>query len=177
LSIVDTAPMVPYMPPVASVVPEVEISQGESHTFDLPLTSARVWSPEPLDVIEIDSILWEDGTHNGTHGGITLGFGIAADGGRRLQPQRALQVLHMAEHNRGNTTALLSVLRQGFTALPESDETRLEAARQSMRAMRTTILRDLDGFERSLPRDAAAVRAWIQITIDKYDDWLKRLAA
>ena len=38
------------------------------------------------------------------------------------------------------------------------------------------ILRDLDELERDGPRDAPAVRRWIQATIDKYDEAPRRLA-
>ena len=42
--------------------------------------------------------------------------------------------------------------------------------------MRAMILRDLDELERDGPRDAPAVRRWIQATIDKYDEAPRRLA-
>jgi hypothetical protein len=233
LSIVDTAPVMPYRPAAISIAPAVEITAvdllttpypgyhvtvrnvaaqavalfsvqsyrgtekaisalrrgdrgrpamapGESHTFDIPLTAGmgapdRAWAP--LDVIEIDAILWEDGMQSGQHGA-PLNFRIAADGGRRLQLEGALRVLHAAEKDGASATGLLSLLRRGFTALPESDVTRLAAARQSMHDTRLTILRDLqEEFERGSPRDAAEVRAWIHVTIEKYDAWLKRLAA
>lgn len=152
------------------------MAPGESHTFDLPLMSASAWAPEPLDMIEIDAILWEDGTQTGMHGR-PFTLVTASDGGQRLQLDRALRVLHAAEQNSGSAATLLSLLRQGFTALPESDPTRLEAARRSMRYMRTAILRDFDQFERSAPRDAAAVQSWIHATIAKYNALLKHLAA
>ena len=46
------------------------MTPGGTHTFELKLTSggkhtAGVWSPTPLDVIEIESVLWADGSSDG----------------------------------------------------------------------------------------------------------------
>ncbi len=234
LSVVDAVPMVPYLPTVMSIAPEIDVTNvtllsapypgyrvtvrnvakqsvalfgvqsyrgttkalsrlergslgrpamapGESHTFVLTINGgngdpSRPWSPEPIDVIEIDSVLWEDGTQVGQHG-FPLNFGIAADGGRRLQLQRAIRVLQSVEKSSGNATSLLVAIRRGFEDIPEPDDTRLEAGRRAMAATKNVLLTDLDRFERSAPRDASEVQQWIRVAIQRYQDWLKRLAA
>jgi hypothetical protein len=160
------------------------MAPGEARSFDLPITAGRGYSgatlfvPEPLDVIEIDEVLWEDGTSIGRRGANPLGFGIASDGGRRLQFERALQVLRGAQRQQSRSvTDLLSLIRHGFEGIPETDDTRLEPARQTMQATRAMVLRDLDAFEASPVRDAAEVRLWIQKITATYEARLKQLAA
>jgi hypothetical protein len=159
------------------------MAPGATHTFDLPAgevpadTGAAVMVPQPVDVIEIDSVLWEDGRVIGHHS-VPLTFVTATDGGRRLQFERALNVLRAAQRERGRSaTDLLSQVRQGFGAIPDTDDTRLEPARQMMRATRAMVLGDLEAFEAQPVRNIAAVRRWVERTIAEYEGWLKRLAA
>jgi hypothetical protein len=236
LTLIDAATLIPFIPSVASVSPEIEISRvdlltapsqgyrvtirnlatqavalfsvqsyrgvqralsrvergdrgqpamvpGETRSFDLPISIGRgypgaaLFVPEPLDVIEIDEVLWEDGSTSGRHGAQPLGFVTATDGGRRLQFERALQVLRAAQNQQGRSVAdLLSLIRHGFEDIPESDDTRLEPARQMMQATRALVLRDLEAVEASPVRDAAEVRFWIRKLIAKYEAWVERLA-
>jgi hypothetical protein len=156
---------------------------GETYSFDLPVgggsavPGATLMVPEPLDLIEIDEVLWADGTAIGRHGSNPLTFVTATDGGRRIQFERALKVLRAAQSQQGRSVPdLLSLIRHGFEVIPESDDTRLEPARQMMQATRATVLRDLENFESQSSRDAAGVRLWIERTIASYEAWLKRLA-
>jgi hypothetical protein len=160
------------------------MAPDETRSFELPISVGRGYSgaaqfsPEPLDVIEIDEVLWEDGSNIGRHGVKPLNFVTATDGGRRIQFERALQVLRAAQPQQSQSaTDLLSLVRQGFQAIPESDDSRLEPARRMMRATRALLLRDLETFQSSQARRAAEVRLWIQAMISKYEAAVEGLAA
>lgn len=160
------------------------MAPDDTHSFDVPISVGRGYagavqfSPEPLDVIEIDEVLWADGSTTGRHGANPLNFVIATDGGRRIQFERALRVLRAAEAQQNESaTNVLSLVRQGFQGIPESDDSRVEPARQMMRATRASVWRDFEAFESSPVRSAAEVRRWIQEMIAKYEAWLERLAA
>jgi hypothetical protein len=159
------------------------MAPGQSHSFTIPINTGHanpgttVFVPEPLDMIEIDSVVWEDGTVIGRHGGVPLSSVITYDGGRRLQFERALEVLHAAQSQKDrNASQLLAQIRRGFNAMPETDETRLEPARRTMRITREMVLRDLEYVEALRITDAAEMQRRIQLLIAKYEDRLKRLA-
>jgi len=156
------------------------MNPGESYTFDVNLTSggrgeSGPWSPTLLDVIEIDSVLWHDGSVAGSlHN--AAAWMIPVDAGRRLQLVRAVEVLRSAL-TASTPDAMLAILGNGFEALPSDDTTRLPAARQSMAETRAMILSDFRHFEGAArAHDAAAVSQWIESTIGRYESWLKRLS-
>src|SRR5262249_61628391 len=101
-------------------------------------------SATPLDVIEIDSIVWADGTSTGpqVNGAATA---IPNDAGQRLMFERALEILRRALAGPSNGQDLLDELRTQFTALPV-DADRLPATRVAMRATRGLLIADLNRF-------------------------------
>ena len=155
------------------------LTPGGTHTFDINLTSggkigAGVWTPRPLDVIEIDSVRWEDGSVDGAP--VMAGGFIASDAGRRLQLTRVAGVLRGALKD-GDADRLRRIAAE-IEALPDQDEAQLAAAQASMRSAKRAALDDLRRFERdrTAAHDAQGVTRWLTYTIDRYDAWIKRLA-
>lgn len=237
-ALVEAAPVVPFLPSVLSITPELEIGAvdllsapypgyrvtvrnlssksvanfhvqgyrgagkahsfvprgsagrpamhpGQSYTFTLPLSSGtdapigtRPWSPAPLDVIEIDSVLWGDGTLVGDSWSTRVQRTIPGNAGRRLQLSRAVDVLRAVERNDTAPEELLARIRSGFEALPAFDATRLADAEAGMREIRATVLDDLHRFEsgRSGPHEGTDLRQWIRHTVERYERWMARLS-
>ena len=155
---------------------------GDSYSFDVNLTGGIVdgtgnWSPTPLDLIEVEAVLWADGTTSGQLPNIAP-RAIPGDAGSRITLARAIEILRAAASSSDSGSDMLQRVRAGFEALPTSDDSRLEAAQASMRATRTTVLEDLRQFEgrRSATHEADEVRLWIQSTIQRYESWIRRLS-
>jgi hypothetical protein len=155
------------------------LTPGGSYTFDVNLTGggatdAGVWAPTPLDVIEIDSVLWEDGTIDGTPA--TASSLIAPDAGRRLQLTRVVTILRRALAD-GASGGLAQITAE-IEALADHDEGQLPAAQAGMRQAKLSALSDIARFERdrSAAHDPQAEARWLQYTADRYDAWIKRLA-
>ena len=154
---------------------------GGEYSFDVNLTGASPLadgsvSPTPLDVIEIDSVVWADGTTTGPQVN-TAASVIPSDAGQRLMFERALDILRAVSTSPSSGTEALAEIRRRFQALP-IDPDRLPATQTAMRAARGVLLADLTRFEndRSVVQDDGIVRKWIAYTIARYEDWLKRLA-
>jgi hypothetical protein len=155
------------------------LTPGGSFTFDVNLTGGRktddgLWAPTPLDVIEIDSVLWDDGTMDGPPD--TASLMIPADAGRRLQFTRIVDL--MQRLMKDGDTSPLTRLRAEIDALPAQEEGQVPAAQAGMRAAKQSALDDLTRFERdrSSVHDADDVGRWLAFTVDRYKSWIKRLA-
>ena len=156
------------------------MTPGGTHTFDVNLTSGGhhttgLWSPTPLDTIEIDSVLWEDGSSDGTPQRASPV--IPSDAGGRVQFTRVVEIMRTALKGIDAGSALLARIRADVAALPDADPDQLPAARASMRLAKASALRDIELFERdrSLRHDAAGDRAWVAYTIERYDRLIARL--
>ena len=154
---------------------------GESFTFAINLTSGRIddepLTPRPLDVIEIQSVLFADGTIVGDATNAAARRAIASDAGRRAQLLRAIDVLNSADPvGRATPATMLQYIRAGFEALPDHDDSLLAAAQTATSETRTIVLEDLVRFERLQSGDAEDVRRWIRYTIQRYEGWVHRLA-
>ena len=154
---------------------------GGTYTFDVNLTSGGkhtegVWSPAPLDVIEIESVLWADGSSDGVP--VTASPLIAPDAGRRLQLTRITEILRTALESTAAGGNLLAAIRSEIKALPDQDDAQLPVAQRSMRSAKVEALLDVARFERdpSTPHDPAANVRWVKYTIERYDRWISRLA-
>jgi hypothetical protein len=154
---------------------------GGEYTFDVNLTGASPLgdgsvSPTPLDVIEIDSVVWADGTTMGPQVNAAATV-IPTDAGQRLMFERALDILRAVSASASSGQDRLAEIRRRFEALP-IDADRLPATQRAMRATRGVLIADLTRFEndRSMLHDDGTVRRWIAYTIARYEDWLKRLA-
>ena len=157
------------------------MTPGGTHTFELKLTSggkhtAGVWSPAPLDVIEIESVLWADGSSDGMP--VTASPLIAPDAGRRLQLTRITDILRKALESPDAGGNLLAAIRSEIRALPDQDDAQLPVAQRSMRSAKAEALRDVTRFEQdpSTVHDPAANARWVRYTIERYDRWIARLA-
>ena len=156
---------------------------GGSFSFDLDLTGwtagtddAGVLSPAPLDRIEIDSVLYADGTTVGD--AKYAGGRIPRDSGWRFALTRAVDILREAQRESAAPQQTLEAIERAFQALPKRDDTRLLAAQASMRDARSMVLDDLHRFaqDETAAGDRDCVRAWIQYTVDRYERWIKLLA-
>jgi hypothetical protein len=157
------------------------MTPGGSYTFDIPLTSGRktddgAWAPAPLDVIEIDSVFWEDGSIDGAPNVVSAR--IPSESGQRLQLTRVTEILRHAIKEVDADTGLLARIRMEIQALSDREEGQLPDAQTGMRLAKTAALADVARFERdrSTADDSAAVRRWLTSTIDRYERWMARLA-
>jgi hypothetical protein len=74
---------------------------GASYTFDMNLTSGGAneftapgtWSPLPIDLIEFDSVRWDDGTYDGKPAFPNVDPIIEGESGQRLQLRRIIDAL------------------------------------------------------------------------------------
>src|ERR687887_1428281 len=72
---------------------------GGSYTFDINLTSGvaneltvpGTWTPRAIDVVEFDSVRWDDGTHDGRPRFPQVEAIIERDSGRRVQLRRIIE--------------------------------------------------------------------------------------
>ncbi len=147
----------------------LKLTSGGKHT-------AGVWSPAPLDVIEIESVLWADGSSDGMP--VTASPLIAPDAGRRLQLTRITDILRKALGRPEAGGNLLARIRSEIRALPDQDDAQLPVAQTSMRSAKAEALRDVTRFEQdpSTAHDPAANARWVRYTIERYDRWIARLA-
>lgn len=162
------------------------LTPGGSYTFDLNLTSgganpvmpAGTWSPRPLDMIELESIRWEDGHHDGRPPFPSVEPVIEADGGRRLQITRLMDAFRDTMKQPGSGNELLAALKARIAALPDADADQLMGAQAAMRAVKAAALGDLQRFGSSPSRFAThAVEEWLALMLKRYEAWLRRLAA
>jgi hypothetical protein len=159
---------------------------GASYTFDLNLTSGSenglttpgTWTPRPIDVIEFDSVRWDDGTYDGNPPFPHVDAIIERDSGQRLQLRRIIDALRqtLAEPNTGR--ALLASARARIDALADAEADQLEAAQLAMRSTKTVVRADIDRFERnrSTGPSSAAAREWLTSMLRRYEAWLTRLS-
>jgi hypothetical protein len=218
LSMVDAAPMTPYLPTAVSVSPRIEITgielrnapypgyritlrnlgqkavsnvhvqsyrgkeqalsalkrsddgrpmmqPGEGYTFDMNLTSGgandlappSTWTPRPIDLIEFDSVRWDDGTYDGKPPFPQVDRIIEGESGRRLQLRRVIDAL------------------RATLAEPGSGVELLEAAKLAMTGTKSAARADIVRFA-SMPRATTAVAAWLTSMLRRYEDWLTRLS-
>ena len=154
------------------------MTPGATHTFDLNLTSGGAsqitppgtWTPQPIDVIEIEAIRGEDGTHDGVPKFPGIEPAIASDSGRRVQLQRIVAILRDASPS-------LPVLRARIGALPDAEPDQLAEAQAAMRMTKAAILADIKRFEDSpTSRDSSNSTKWLAATLARYELWLKRVS-
>src|SRR4051812_40915082 len=80
------------------------MAPGESYTFDMNLKSGRAdkavlsgtWTPTPIDVIEVPSVRWDDGTYEGIAPFPQVDARDPSESGRRLQLRRVIEPLRAA---------------------------------------------------------------------------------
>ena len=162
------------------------MTPGGTYTFDLNLTSGNAgtiatlgtWSPKPLDVIEIDSVRWEDGSYDGTPPYPQVDAAIERDAGRRVQLRRIIDLFRQTLNAAGSGNERLAALRASIDALPAAEPDQLAGAQEAMRATRVAALEDIKRFEhdRVQVESPKAVTEWLTYTLKRYEAWLKRVS-
>jgi hypothetical protein len=159
---------------------------GASYTFDMNLTSGGVngftmagtWTPRPIDLIEFDSVRWDDGTYDGNPPFPHVDAIIESDSGRRLQLRRIIDALRqtLAEPNSGRE--LLASARARIDALADTEADQLDAAKLAMRSTKAVVRADIERFERgqSTQSSSTAALEWLTPMLRRYEAWLTRLS-
>ncbi len=237
LSMVDVAPMTPFVPTVISVSPDIAIANVEVHdapypgyritlrnlgdkavsnvhvesyrgdekalstlkrtedgrplmqpgatyTFAMNVTSGAgdltngAWTPRPIDVIELDSVRWADGTHHGTPPFPQTESLVESRAGRKLQLRRIVEALRQTLAEPGSGLERLAAATSRIGSLPDAEPDQLEAAKAAMRTTRAAALADLArlAHDHAPPADASAVVDRLKSMLARYEGWLARLS-
>ena len=158
---------------------------GESYTFDINLTSGGAsdatipgtWTPRPLDVIEIESVRWADGAHDGTPPYPQIERKVESDSGERLQLRRIVEALRQTLEEHGSGPELLASAAARIDHLADAEADQLEAAQLAMRGTKAAARADIARFARDqrTAADTTAVTKWLKSILTRYERWLARL--
>jgi hypothetical protein len=164
----------PMMQPGASYSFDMNLTSGSANEFTAPGT----WSPLPIDLIDFDSVRWDDGTYDGNPPFPNVDPIIEGESGQRLQLRRIIDALRLTLSERASNPELLTAARAGIEALPSAEPDQLESAQRAMRGMKAAALADIDRFAReaATPHQPADVVQWLTTMAGRYEAWLKRLS-
>jgi len=144
------------------------IQPNAEYTFDITNSTAGLEAADgsetwqPLDRIELTSMLWQDGVAEGD-------AATAADQ-KRIDLRRAAQLESLLSLLRAAPGQPLTSLRAGIAQGMTAD---LE-----MRRARDSILGELDRFVQSQASSTTPeFRAWLGRTIPEYEQWLARIVS
>jgi hypothetical protein len=158
---------------------------GASYTFDMNLTSGGpngfttpgTWSPRPIDLVEFDSVRWDDGTYDGTPPFPGVDAAIESDSGRRLQLRRIVDVLTRTLAQPRSGLEMLALARTRIDALADAEPDQLDAAKLAMRSTKAVIRADVARFERDQSsQPSVSVVEWLTSLLSRYQAWLTRLS-
>jgi hypothetical protein len=157
---------------------------GALYTFDMNLTSGRAnefttpgtWSPLPIDLIEFDSVRWDDGTYTGKPPYPQVDAVIEGESGQRLQLRRVIEALRRTLAEPGSGRELLASASRGIEALADAEPDQLDAAKQAMRGIKSVVSADIARFERDQSTRSTSARRWLTSQLGRYEAWLKRLS-
>jgi hypothetical protein len=157
---------------------------GESYTLNMNITSGpgggvppETWSPRPIDVVEIESVRWADGSTEGTSPFPQLDEFVEGQSGHRLQLRRIVDALRATLAESRSGAELLAALKSRIEALPDADDDQLKGAQLAMRGTKATLVSDIVRFEQSASsRSNPAVRQWVTSLLRRYESWLTRLS-
>jgi hypothetical protein len=158
---------------------------GASYTFDMNLTSGGpngfttpgTWSPRPIDLIEFDSVRWDDGTYDGTPPFPGVDAAIESDSGRRLQLRRIVDVLARTLAQPRSGLEMLALARTRIDALADAEPDQLDAAKLAMQSTKAVVRADIARFERDQSsQPSASVVEWLTSLLSRYQAWLTRLS-
>jgi len=160
------------------------MTSGGSYTFDMNLTSGpggdalpATWSPQPIDVVEIQSVRWADGSHDGTPPFPQIESLVEGESGRRLQLRRVIEALRNALMGPQSGIELLAAVRSRINVLPDAEDDQLQEAQIAMRRMKAIVVSDMVHFEQSpLAMSNPSVRDWVTSLLQRYESWLARLS-
>jgi hypothetical protein len=239
LSMVDVAPMTPYLPTAISVSPEIEVSNievqnapypgyritlrnlgsrgvsnvhlqsyrgeekalstlkrsddgrpmmqpGASYSFDMNLTSGGAneftapgtWSPRPIDLIDFDSVRWDDGTYDGKPLFPNADPAIESESGQRLQLRRIIDAIRTTLAGPASGPELLAAAQQGIDALIDAEPDQLTSAKLAMQGTKAAAIADIERFARdpATANDTTTVVKWLTAMLKRYEAWLTRLS-
>lgn len=159
------------------------MTPGESYTFEMHITSgpgrdlpSETWSPQPIDIVDIDAVRWADGTQDGASPYPQLDAYVEAQSGRRLQLRRSVDALRATVAEPAAGAELLAALETRIGALPDADADQLRGAQAAMRGTKAALVADIARFRQSSSsRSDAAVRQWLTALLARYESWLTRL--
>ena len=159
---------------------------GATYTFTMNLTAGGATdvtahgalTPRPIDVIEIDSVRWADGTHHGTPQFPQMGPLVESRAGRKLQLRRIVDALRQTLAETRSGLDLLAAATNRIGALPDAEPDQLEAAKAAMQTTRAAALADLArlAHDHAPPADASAVVDRLRAMLARYEEWLTRLS-
>jgi hypothetical protein len=162
----------PMMPPGALYTFDMNLTSGRANEF----TSPGTWSPTPVDLIEFDSVRWDDGTYTGKPPYPQVDAAIEADSGRRLQLRRVIEALRRTLADPGSGPELLASASRGIDALADAEPDQLDAAKQAMRSIKSVVSADIARFERDQSTRSTSARKWLTSQLVRYEAWLRRLS-
>jgi len=163
----------PMMPPGASYTFDMNLTSGGQNGFITPGT----WTPRAIDLIELESVRWDDGTHTGQPPFPQVEAVIESESGQRLQLRRIVDELRRTLAGPGTGLELLASARTRIDALADAEPDQLDAAKQAMRRTKAVIRADIARFERDYStRPASAVTEWLTSLLRRYEEWLRRLS-
>jgi len=144
------------------------IQPNAEYTFDITNSTAGLEAADgsetwqPLDRIELTSMLWQDG--------VVEGDAATAADQKRIDLRRAAQLESLLSLLRAAPGQPLTSLRAGIAQGMTAD---LE-----MRRARDSILGELDRFVQSQASSTTPeFRAWLGRTIPEYEQWLARIVS
>ena len=163
----------PMMQPGAVYAFDMNLTSGGANEFTTPGT----WSPRPIDVIEFDSVRWDDGTYTGVPLYPQVDAVVESESGQRLQLRRIVEALKRTLAEPGSGPDLLASARTGIEGLADAEPDQLDAAKLAMRQIKAVVKADIARFERDQStRSTAGVKAWLTSLLGRYEAWLKRLS-
>ena len=163
----------PMMQPGAVYAFDMNLTSGGANEFTTPAT----WSPRPIDVIEFDSVRWDDGTYTGVPPYPQVDAVVESEAGQRLQLRRIVETLRRTLAEKGSGQELLASARTGIDRLADAEPDQLDAAKLAMQQIKAVVAADIARFERDQStRSTAGVTAWLTSLLGRYDAWLTRLS-
>ena len=162
----------PMMQPGASYTFDMNLTSGGANEFTAPGT----WSPLPIDLIEFDSVRWDDGTYDGKPAFPNVDPIIEGESGQRLQLRRIIDALRGTLAERASGAGLLAAAQASIHALPDAEPDQLENAQRAMRATKASALADLARFaqDAATPHQPDDVVQWLTTMAGRYEAWLRR---
>ena len=144
----------PLVQPGAEYSFEITASSGG----EAPAAAAVGW--QPIDRIEVTSLMWQDGTVEGDS--------QPATEQRRVDHRKAAQIVALLQIVRSASSRPLASTRQQVATAMDAD---LEARRA-----RDAVVAELDRFlGAGTSPEAPEVRAWVARTVDDFEQWLARI--
>jgi len=152
----------------------MNFTSGGANQFTTPGTR----TPRPIDLIEFDSVRWDDGTYDGNPPFPHVDALIESESGQHLQLRRIIDALRRTLAERSSGLELLVSARNRIDALTDAEPDQLDAAKLAMRSAKAVVRGDIARFERdqSTQPPTSAVVEWLTSLLRRYDAWLTRVS-